>query len=232
MPGRDVDPRDQLVEAVDRRLLEGDDDQVAPARCSSAGARAPRRSRRTPRSSSSGVRPLISTLIGVCGKARITSGSVGTRKSAALKPLGALRRRSRCRGSGRRDAAVVVAVVVLLAGREPVRGVQALDLLERLRRDRAVAVGLAVDGGVVHHDHLAVLRHADVQLEHVGAGAHAPCGRRTACSTGTRPRRPGGRCSAARASGSSGWRRRRARPRRPAGRWRARRARGGAWRRR
>ena len=33
--------------------------------------------------SSSGVRPLISTLMGVCGNARITSDRVGTRKSDA-----------------------------------------------------------------------------------------------------------------------------------------------------
>jgi hypothetical protein len=32
-----------------------------------------------------------------------------------------------------------------------------------------VAVRLAVDGGVVHDDDLAVLRDPDVQLEHVGA---------------------------------------------------------------
>ena len=41
--------------------------------------------------SSAGVRPLISTLIGVCGKARSTWLSVGTRKSDALKPLGGRR---------------------------------------------------------------------------------------------------------------------------------------------
>ena len=34
-----------------------------------------------------------------------------------------------------------------------------------------MAVRLAVDRGVVHDDDLAVLRHADVELEHVGAGA-------------------------------------------------------------
>ena len=38
---------------------------------------------------SSGVRPLISTLMGVCGKAFSTSASLGTRKSRALKPFGA-----------------------------------------------------------------------------------------------------------------------------------------------
>ena len=37
------------------------------------------------------VRPLISTLIGVCGKAFRTSRSVGTRKSERLKPAGGLR---------------------------------------------------------------------------------------------------------------------------------------------
>ena len=42
-------------------------------------------------SASAFVRPLISTLIGVCGKARRTSFSVGTRKSAAVKPFGGLR---------------------------------------------------------------------------------------------------------------------------------------------
>ena len=39
-------------------------------------------------SSSAGVRPLISMLIGVCGKARITSRRVGTRKSFALNRRG------------------------------------------------------------------------------------------------------------------------------------------------
>ena len=34
-----------------------------------------------------------------------------------------------------------------------------------------MAVRLAVDGRVVHDDDLVVLRHADVELEHVGAGA-------------------------------------------------------------
>ena len=42
-------------------------------------------------SASAGVRPLISTLIGVRGNARSTSFSVGTLKSDALKPLGGRR---------------------------------------------------------------------------------------------------------------------------------------------
>ena len=41
---------------------------------------------------SSGVRPLISMLIGVRGNAFSTSARVGTRKSAALKPFGGSRR--------------------------------------------------------------------------------------------------------------------------------------------
>ena len=61
------------------------------ASCPSAAGRAPLRSGRTPRCASSGVRPLISTLIGVLGKAFRTSRSVGTRKSEALKPFGGLR---------------------------------------------------------------------------------------------------------------------------------------------
>ena len=111
-------------------------------------------------------------LIGVRGNARSTSFSVGTLKSDGLEALG----RAALPGGDAPEpvglAGQVARVVVRAGLGEPVRGVQSLDLAQRLGLDRAGAVGLAVDRGVVQHHHLVVLGHADVQLQHVRARPH------------------------------------------------------------
>ena len=118
-------------------------------------------------SASAFVRPLISTLIGVCGNAagprQRRHAEVGGREALGRPALAG---RDAAQAVGRARAVVAVGVV---AAREPVRGVELAQLLERERRDRAVAVGRAVDRRVVHDHDLAVLGHADVELEHVGA---------------------------------------------------------------
>jgi hypothetical protein len=113
------------------------------------------------------VRPLISTLIGVCGNAQ----DLAQRRHAEVGLREPLRRAAL---AGRHAAQVIglagarVAVGVVAAG-EPVGGVEPAQLPERERRHGAMAVRRAIDRGVVHDDDLAVLGHADVELEHVGA---------------------------------------------------------------
>jgi hypothetical protein len=107
-------------------------------------------------------------LIGVFGNARRTERSVGTRKSAALKRAALAGRHAPERVRTRRE---VVAVVVGSVGREPVPGVEAVNLLRRLLGDQPRPVGRAINARVVHDDDLVVARDADVELEHVGTGA-------------------------------------------------------------
>src|SRR5699024_9094641 len=51
----------------------------------------------------------------------------------------------------------------------PLPGVELADLLPRLVRDRAGPVGGAVDGDVVHHDHLTIPTQVHVELQLIGA---------------------------------------------------------------
>ena len=168
-PGRDRHSRHERVEAVDRGLLERDDDDVAPLRPPEQlrerlgvlhvlGRRLRRRA---------------ALDLDVDRRARERPHHGLERRDAEVGPGVALRRLALAGGDapqpvGRLRAIVAVGVVAL---GEPVRAVEPLDLAQRVRGDRPVAVRGAVERRVVRDDDLPVPGDADVELEHVGARA-------------------------------------------------------------
>src|SRR5262245_32573495 len=169
---RDADGGLELVEAIDGGLLERDHDEVVPVH-----------TRELPGERFGVVDVLGGLLVlgapldlDVDGRLRkgLQHGSQG--RDAEVGRLEALGRAALAGGDAAERVRVRPAVMGVVLGavrREPVAGVEGLDLRQRLLGDETAPVGRAVDAGVVHDDDLVVARDADVELEHVGAGAVA-----------------------------------------------------------
>jgi hypothetical protein len=155
------------VEAVDGRLVERDDDQVAPPRA----AQLPCEQLRVAQELG---RVVVAALdLDVDRRARERAQHLAQRRDPEIPPRVAARRpavarpRAAQRVAPRRQPGDRVA-----PRHEEVRRVEPPDLGEREVGQVAVAVRRAVDRPVVHHHEPAVTRAAHVELEHVRAAAH------------------------------------------------------------
>jgi hypothetical protein len=141
---------DQLVEMVDRPLVEGDDDQVAPGRA------VEHRGQQLGIAQELGLVVVAALDLDVDRRAREPPQHLGEPRHAEVGALEAAR-------------GLAVARPHAAQAREFACGVEPADLGEREIGHVAGAVRGPVDGPIVHHDQVSVRRGVHVQLEHVRA---------------------------------------------------------------